>query len=851
MTPQPQIPNPSRDEFETQKQINNASSLWTIMLMNQIQFQGEVATSALLPTIGNEYDAYVTIDKRYTWIRCGWQWVRLDQFMISQLGLSGGNTVVQTFADYNAMVAWADPSKDWIFIVTDVNGQDPSNPSVTWPAKYIFDQAVPVFSLIKPTPSTQAEAGQGTISDKYLSPTTANPNNYSPVVGTIDPSLDVFKLYSSDDSAVRKITINDAINAASLPAITKTHQEMVDMEDNNEFSVWQKYTITDFETIFKDPVTDTIFTWPTEPLTVVAIDAGELSPYASSESNPNDLISYQLDPAPILSPYQVYEEWEWSTVTSSFLEGVVSFNFTTTGFNIVLDNPLDLDQFWNFTFENFSNWNYWEFNDTMTNLIGNWDISVTNNWGNDYDIAILSVDQNNLASFDFSLVVSNVDQYVSEQQSQTLLWTTKGRITRREDPIQSNVVSIWSATLDYETADFRWSSLNRALLDPGSAGYSLWPVYWSIELSDISESSSWSWWSVTKTITVDWNDIQSVPMFNNYGNVENFRSSIWVVALNATFAQDVYWYQFDWFSWGLHYEGEVQNVTIWSNCFHAWVYLQGAEDIIVKNDASLVYSFCVSWMSKHTVIWWDIDWGLTNENWSFTWFNIINASIWGFNFENTNIENLNFYDGFIDGIRIDTPTWNCENNYFYLRGSGMDDCYFNVTDNMEWNYFWIWNLWDTNTGWNVTGEFKKNYLEVTDWFRNSDFTWWFVAVKWHAKSIWNNTVSSDFEFVTMYWIVFDWNDLSWPQFRIINIFWTFEGNTVTQNISQTNFMQRVADSDLDIEFSNTNVMPEIDWVSWNTTPIIYEDVVWKSPDWVYWKRTFVNTTWALSTSAIS
>jgi len=665
---------------------------------------------------------------------------------------------------------------------------------------------------------------------------------------TITPTLDASYIVQSD--WISRWMVMSWSSSTSLN-VRKTHSEIIVLKDSNLLEIWQLYTITDFQTIYKDPVTDTIFTWGVEELDVIAISTNELSPYASSKDFPNDLISYQLEPNTITTPYSAYEEGEWSTVFTTSLQWVSSFNMTTAWFNITLDNALDLDISWAFVFENLSNGDYWDFNDTMTNLIGGGDISVVDNWGNNYDISILSLDQNNWSIFDFSLVIWNNDQYYTDQSSNAVLGVTKGRITRREDPIQSNLVTIWSATLDYDTADFRWSALNRALLDPSSAWYSIWSTYWSYELNDISETSSWSWGSTTKTITVDWNDIQEVPIFNNYGNVEGFRSSVWIVWLNATFASDVIWYEFDWFSGGLHYEGEVQNITIGQNCFHAWVYLQGGEDIIVKNDSSLVYSFCVSWISKHTVIWWDIDWGLTNENGSFSGFNLINSSISGFNFENTNIENLNFYDGSIEGVRIDTPTGNCENNYFHLRGSNMEDCYFNVTDNMEWNYFWIWNPWDTNTGWNTTGEFKKNYLEVTDWFRDSDFTWWFVAVKWHAKSIWNNTVSSDFEFVTMYWITFDGNDLSWLQFRIVNLMGSFEGNTITQNINQTNFMQIVVDSDLDVEFSNTTVMPNVDWVSWSVTSIIDEDIVWKSPDWTYWKRTFVNTTWALSTSAIS
>ena len=65
--------------------------------------------------------------------------------------------------------------------------------------------------------ATQAEAEAGVISNKYISPSTLNPDNYTLLVGDIEPGLDSLLMWSSDDNAVVGVRPEAIADLAKVP----------------------------------------------------------------------------------------------------------------------------------------------------------------------------------------------------------------------------------------------------------------------------------------------------------------------------------------------------------------------------------------------------------------------------------------------------------------------------------------------------------------------------------------------------------------------------------------------------------------------------------------------------------
>ena len=104
------------------------------------------------------------------------------------------------------------------------------------------------------------------------------------VVSSIDTNGDITWTYD----LVYLISISGVLEKA----IPLTYADLTTKINNSELVQGQKYLITDFQTIYIQPVTTTIMSGSVEPLLVTALDTNKLEPIAFSPSNPYDVIYY-------------------------------------------------------------------------------------------------------------------------------------------------------------------------------------------------------------------------------------------------------------------------------------------------------------------------------------------------------------------------------------------------------------------------------------------------------------------------------------------------------------------------------------------------------------------------------
>jgi len=115
-------------------------------------------------------------------------------------------------------------------------------------------------------------------------------------------------------------------------SLTKTHAEMEALRLASGFIPGQSYTITDVETKYLDPLTNTLFTWAVEQLNTRAISVNQLAEDVYSLSHPNDIISYELASQNIGIGFNVFEDWQGAVPNTTDLTNVSSFAFTTGWF---------------------------------------------------------------------------------------------------------------------------------------------------------------------------------------------------------------------------------------------------------------------------------------------------------------------------------------------------------------------------------------------------------------------------------------------------------------------------------------------------------------------------------------
>ena len=631
-------------------------------------------------------------------------------------------------------------------------------------------------------------------------------------------------------------------------ALLKTHAEMETLEWSNGFIPGQTYTITDFETKYKDPLDNSLFTWIVEQLNVKAISTNQLAEDAYSLSYPNDIISYELKSEDIWMNFSVFEDWQGSTPNTTDLTNVTSFAFTTGWFDITLTAPLNYNANRTFTFINQDNWDERDLSGTITALEWSNDITVTDNGGNNYSFSIDSVDINNANSFDFGAIITNDEVYESEQNWSSILGISKGRVTRREDPIQWISFTLNWDTSIYDSADFRNGKLNRALLTPSTAWYGTAAFYWSYKLTDLTESVTWSRGTTTKTITVDSWDISALPIFGDYTNSKNVEIKWGILSLNTTFWGKASNYTFEWVSQWVHFRWNAANVTIGKWFIHKGVFFGWFSEFDVSGQSSFSAEFFPCTFANCTFDSWKLQWWLYKEFLVIQNLNLSKLTLTSPNFEETNITGqwLTLKNWTVSSIRVRVTNsqwidWTeIDLNWWVLT-----DSFWDVTSEpMEGNFFKLWKNWKTSTQWDVTGEMNGNNLSITDWIRTSTYLNWFKENKWFLVSMWNNNFDSLFQLNKFYWSIFDSNT-SDSNYNLNNIYDSYEWNTHTQETEHANFMKEFIDNDINIILKNTNIRCAVSNftlsvvnVDWSTTP---EDIVWKSPLGKLWKESYDET----------
>jgi len=632
-------------------------------------------------------------------------------------------------------------------------------------------------------------------------------------------------------------------------SLLKTHEEMEVLRLASGFVPWQTYTITDFETKYLDPLNNSLFTWAVEQLNTRAISVNQLAEDAYSLSHPNDIISYELASQNIGIGFSVEEEGEGDTPNFTDLNNVSSFVFTTIWFDITLNTPLDYD--WNreFFFLNDTEWYEWWFNDTITNLISSNKIDIVDNWGNSYSFEIKEdSDGWTWVPFNFQDVIDNVDIYFSNQNWGSILGTSKGRITRREDPIKWISLTLdWNTSI-YDSADFRNGKLNRASLDPTSAWYATAAFYWSYKLTNLVGSVTWNRGTTTKTITVNSGDISALPIFGDYANSKDVEIKWGILAFNTTFGSKATSYTYEWLSQWVHIRWSATNVTIWKWFVHKWVFFGWLSDFDTSGQSALSADFFPCSFLKCTFDSWKLQWWLYKEWAIIQNLNLDKLTLTSPNFEETNITGQWFTlaNWTVSSIRIKVtnPEWinwtEIDFNWWVLT-----DSFWDVTSGpMEGNFLKLWKNWETSTQWNVTGEMNGNDLAITRWIRTSTYLNWFKENKWFLRWMWNNNFDLLFQFNKFYWSIFESN-ASNSDYTNNNVFNIYTWNTHTQAATYVNFMSEFMDNDIDISLNRTNIRCEVSNqtlsvvnIDWSTTP---EDLVWKSPLGKLWKESYDET----------
>jgi hypothetical protein len=94
--------------------------------------------------------------------------------------------------------------------------------------------------------------------------------------------------------AVNKDYVDNAINEAGV-CEEITYEDLVVKVNDSSLTSGKKYLITDYKTVYIQPVTDIVMEGVTEPIAVTAISNSKLAPVAFSPSRPKDIIYYDIE----------------------------------------------------------------------------------------------------------------------------------------------------------------------------------------------------------------------------------------------------------------------------------------------------------------------------------------------------------------------------------------------------------------------------------------------------------------------------------------------------------------------------------------------------------------------------
>jgi hypothetical protein len=130
-----------------------------------------------------------------------------------------------------------------------------------------------------------------------------------------------------------------------------TYSELITLINSNGLIIGQHYKITDYKTIYMQPVTGLIMEGNEEPIIVEAISENTISPLAYSESYPNHIIYYDINKNVVLSSEELEGEWNKggdsgydltiSNVTqNSFVVNAVVYP-NSAGFNLYVEDSLN------------------------------------------------------------------------------------------------------------------------------------------------------------------------------------------------------------------------------------------------------------------------------------------------------------------------------------------------------------------------------------------------------------------------------------------------------------------------------------------------------------------------------
>ena len=130
-----------------------------------------------------------------------------------------------------------------------------------------------------------------------------------------------------------------------------TYSELLALINANGLIIGQHYKITDYKTIYMQPVTGIILEGNEEPIIVEAISQNTLSPLAYSESYPNHIIYYDINKNVVLSLEELEGEWNKggdsgydltiSNVTqNSFVVNAVVYP-NSAGFNLYVEDSVN------------------------------------------------------------------------------------------------------------------------------------------------------------------------------------------------------------------------------------------------------------------------------------------------------------------------------------------------------------------------------------------------------------------------------------------------------------------------------------------------------------------------------
>ncbi len=557
------------------------------------------------------------------------------------------------------------------------------------------------------------------------------------------------------------------------------------------------YVITDYQTIYNQQITNIEKSWPIESITLLAKSESEF--FIQWESNDhNDIIHY--DPT--------YTELQGNSVDLEFESTSWSFDFlnenginsTAISWNTItfsMDNaPISTVQTFFIECEDLNSWEFWEFDDSIDNLVSNWDILFSDNWWNNYTITLLK-----LWDLGWTIDFDNNDYFFFQEASEQ--WTpAKGLITYRKD-IDNNIET---------TYDFRGIEFVRydASLYQGTNAQS---IFFQNSNRNINHDAIQDSASFTETDTANWNATDYFT-FNVNANIRNVK----IETINR------FWSNVVFFS-------SVNDVSLWELCSTStflstvqrsnFVYTQNSYFRSSVVDCNLVWfisnTLFVNWINN-----FDHLWSVTNSNFGLSisqlvlseWTSMINCSI----------------SSNIDEWKID-----CQIDNMVLRSTWSAN---DIT--IQW--------FQAITDFEVVWDFRDNNINIRQLISNSKIDWSFSNNSWSINTlswskIWN------FNGNQMFWAIIVATNYSW-QIWSCYIYNRIQNLTWTQNITNSSFFESVVDLNVDSSFQNVTFFWIVQNLDLQSGSLLFSKFIWDvinvditaSVQWVTFVSRINNTT---------